>query len=312
MPRAKAVAAATTNTNNPQKSHGEVEELYFRSDSAYLCLLVNRRTKLMRVIDFRAGALPSKRLYIQSVAKQEGIAKVVTLVEKDEVSSWLKVGFSREGIIPGFYKRSDGYLCGCVVDSVSQRAAGNPEKISEKTINQAKSLASDISATNRGATIRQSDEKTAYSVRDEAIKKGDVFGTFDMFGREADRVYMECTLRKTRKNVVSAEYQECFGHALIEAARLPTSDNEILALTEGFRKINEHLLAMKIVSAFCFAPYDHIEIATALTAAGYRKTGFVKQGVSLQGARKDAILWTVRLANPEDENNEDSSSGDDA
>ena len=73
MVRAKAVAA-----KRPPKKPA-VEELYFRSDSAYLCLLLNRRTRCIRVIDFRAGALPAKRLYIQSVATQEKVEKVITL-----------------------------------------------------------------------------------------------------------------------------------------------------------------------------------------------------------------------------------------
>jgi len=93
-----------------------VEELHFKSDSAFLCLLLNRRTGFIRVIDFRSGALPAKRLFIQSVAKREGVSKVITLVEKDEVSSWTRVGFVREGTIPGFYKRSDGHLCGCLIN----------------------------------------------------------------------------------------------------------------------------------------------------------------------------------------------------
>ena len=92
-----------------------VEELHFRSDNAFLCLLLNRRTKQIRVIDFRAGALPAKRLFIQSVAQREGVEKVILLVEKDEVSSWTRVGFVREGQVPGFYKRSYGHLVGCVI-----------------------------------------------------------------------------------------------------------------------------------------------------------------------------------------------------
>ena len=123
MARAKAKATSKT----PEET---VEELYFRSDSAYLCLILNRRTQFVRVIDFRAGALPAKRLYIQSVAKKEQVAKVITLVEKDEVSSWTKVGFVREGTIPGFYKRSDGHLCGCVIGdtaaSIEVSDAGRP------------------------------------------------------------------------------------------------------------------------------------------------------------------------------------------
>ena len=92
-----------------------VEELHFKSESAFLCLLLNRRIGLIRVIDFRSGALPAKRLFIQNVARREGVEKVLLLVEKDEVSSWTRVGFVREGTIPGFYKRSDGHLVGCVL-----------------------------------------------------------------------------------------------------------------------------------------------------------------------------------------------------
>jgi hypothetical protein len=60
-----------------------VEELHFRSDNAFLCLLLNRRTRTIRVIDFRAGALPAKRLFIQSIALREKVDKVIILVEKD-------------------------------------------------------------------------------------------------------------------------------------------------------------------------------------------------------------------------------------
>ena len=134
MVRAKAAAAKRL----PKKP--VVEELYFRSDSAYLCLLLNRRTRCIRVIDFRAGALPAKRLYIQSVATQENVEKVITLVEKDEVSSWTRVGFVREGTIPGFYKRSDGHLCGCVIGdkTASIEVTDASAKLTDRTINAGK------------------------------------------------------------------------------------------------------------------------------------------------------------------------------
>ena len=70
MAKARAAAAAVTEPELPI-----VEERHFRSDNAFLCLLLNRRTKQIRVIDFRAGALPAKRLFIQSVAQREGVEK---------------------------------------------------------------------------------------------------------------------------------------------------------------------------------------------------------------------------------------------
>ena len=67
----------------------------------------------MRVIDFRAGPTHAKRLFVLSLAQREGVSKVYTLVERDEVQTWMKLGFAKEGNIPGFYKRSDAFLLGC-------------------------------------------------------------------------------------------------------------------------------------------------------------------------------------------------------
>ncbi|MGB8331085.1 MAG: hypothetical protein WCE62_13260, partial [Polyangiales bacterium] len=294
MVRAKAAAAKRL----PKKPI--VEELYFRSDSAYLCLLLNRRTQSIRVIDFRAGALPAKRLYIQSVAMQEGVQKVITLVEKDEVSSWTRVGFVREGTIPGFYKRSDGHLCGCVIGdkTASIEVTDASTKLAERTINAAKKAAADIPEKIKGASVRPATEKDALSARDAAWRKGPAFGSFDMFGRDAQRVYYDTSVRRSKTNYVSAEFQDCFGHALIEVLRLPTTENETFAVAAALRVLGDELQARGIVAEFAFAPNDNVEISTAFVAAGYRKTGLLAEGVlDGDGTRKDAILWTNKFAN---------------
>ncbi len=297
MAPAKAKVAAAKRT----KKKPTVEELYFRSDSAYLCLLLNRRTRCIRVIDFRAGALPAKRLYIQSVATQENVDKVITLVEKDEVSSWTRVGFVREGTIPGFYKRSDGHLCGCVIGdkTASVEVSDASEKLTDKTINAAKKAAKDIPEKIRGASVRKVSEKDAFAARDAAWRKSPALGSFDVFGRDAQRVYYEASVKRSKPNFISAEFQDCFGHALIEVLRLPTTENEMLAVASGLNALGDNLQERGIVAAFSFAPNDNTALATAFVAAGYRKTGLLAQGVlDGEGGRKDAILWTRKLANP--------------
>jgi len=292
MVRAKAAAS-----KRPPKKP-TVEELYFRSDSAYLCLLLNRRTRFIRVIDFRAGALPAKRLYIQSVATQENVEKVITLVEKDEVSSWTRVGFVREGTIPGFYKRSDGYLCGCVIGdkTASIEVSDASSKLTERTINAAKKAAKDIPEKIKGASVRAATEKDALAARDAAWKKNPAFGSFDMFGRDAQRIYFDVSLRRSKTNYISAEFQDCFGHALIEVLRLPTSESETQAVIAGLRTLGETLQERGIVSMFAFAPNDDAEISTAFVAAGYRKTGLLAQAIlDAEGGRKDAILWSYKF-----------------
>lgn len=293
MVRAKAAAA-----KRPKKKPA-VEELYFRSDSAYLCLILNRRTRSIRVVDFRAGALPAKRLYIQSVATQENVEKVITLVEKDEVSSWTRVGFVREGTIPGFYKRSDGHLCGCVIGdkTASVEVSDADSKLADRTINAAKKAAKDIPEKIKGASTRPATEKDALSARDAAWRKGPALGSFDMFGRDADRIYYDTSVRRSKTNYVSAEFQDCFGHALIEVLRIPTSENETLAVVSGLRALADELEQRGIVAAFSFAPHDNLEISTAFVAAGYRKTGLLAKALlNPDGGRSDAILWTRKLA----------------
>src|SRR5688500_3046663 len=280
-----------------------LEELHFRSDNAFLCLLLNRRNKFIRVIDFRAGALPAKRLFIQSIAKREGVEKVITLVEKDEVSSWTRVGFVREGTIPGFYKRSDGHLCGCVIGERTAALEVNEDtmKLAEKTIVAGKKYARDPEEEIRSATLRDLTEHQAHVVRDQVWAKGTGMGTFDPFGRGAERVYLEAAPKSKsgKANIISAEFQDCFGHSLVEILRSPDGEQEVLAVTHGLRHMAEELKKRGIISAFGFAPSEDVALGTAYLGAGFRKTGLLARGIMTgPDKRSDAILWTRKLANP--------------
>jgi hypothetical protein len=278
-----------------------VEELHFRSDNAFLCLLLNRRTKQIRVIDFRAGALPAKRLFIQSVAQREGVEKVILLVEKDEVSSWTRVGFVREGQVPGFYKRSDGHLVGCVIGerTASIEISEEAQKTAERTINAAKKLSDTVEDPVKGVTVQEVDRETAEEARDGVWgKRGDAYGSFDAFGRDASRMYVEVTSKKTKPNYLSAEFQDCFGHSLIEILRVPRSEHDVQAAAAGLQWLNDYLKAKEIVSAFAFAPVDNLELATIFLSCGYRKTGLLAKGALCGDKRSDAVLWTRKLADP--------------
>jgi len=101
----------------PDKEKRAVDEIFFHNDAVSLCLLVHRRAKTMRVVDFRAGPTPAKRTFVLSLARRENVEKVYTLVERDEVATWVKLGFAKEGNIPGFYKRSDAFMLGCSVNA---------------------------------------------------------------------------------------------------------------------------------------------------------------------------------------------------
>jgi hypothetical protein len=296
MAKARGAAASVKESEQPI-----VEELHFRSDNAFLCLLLNRRTKAIRVIDFRAGAVPAKRLFIQSVAQREGVDKVILLVEKDEVSSWTRVGFVREGQVPGFYKRSDGHLVGCVIGerTASIEISEEAQKTAERTINAAKKLADGIEDAAKSVQVQEVDRETAETARDSIWqKRADAYGSFDAFGRDASRMYVEVQSKRSKANYLSAEFQDCFGHSLIEILRVPRNEQDVQAAAAGLQWLNEVLKAKEIVSAFAFAPVDNLELATIFLSCGYRKTGLLAKGALCGDRRSDAILWTRKLADP--------------
>lgn len=282
-----------------------VEEILFKNESAFLCMLLNRRNGFVRVIDFRAGPLPSKRMVIQDLAKKEGVRKVITLVEKDEVSSWTRVGFTREGTIPGFYKRSDGHLCGCVIgEGFSIDGSAAETKTADRTVVQAKKAAKEIPAKIRGASLSEVEPAVAEKARNAAIKAGKALNTFDNFGRDAERYYVQASVRKSKPIYLAAEFQDCFGHSLIEVHRRPEEPKEQQAITAALREMCATLKGRGIVSVFAFAPSDDVEVAACYIAAGFRKTGLLAQGIKVGEDHSDAILWTQKIAIPgEEENN---------
>lgn len=300
-PKVKGRANATLPQRDPSKP--AVEELYFRSDSAYLCVILNRRTRFIRVVDFRAGALPAKRLYIQSVAKQEGIQKVITLVEKDEVSSWTRVGFVREGTIPGFYKRSDGHLCGCVIGErvASVEVSERDMRVADRTITAAKKLLDTLDPKPKSASVQEVSEEEALAARDALWKRVTGFGSFDAFGRDAARMYYSCSYKKAPVNYLSAEYEDCFGHSLVEVLRRPEDQDGLLAVSWAMMDMCDALKDRGIVAGFGFTPSEDVEMASVYLACGFRKTGLLAQGVLVGDTRQDAILWTRKLANPGDD-----------
>jgi hypothetical protein len=207
----------------------------------------------------------------------------------------------REGQVPGFYKRSDGHLVGCVIGerTASIEVSEESQKAAERTINAGKKAAEGIDDPAKGVTVQQVDRETAEEARDAHwVKRTDTYGCFDAFGRDAARMYVEVVGKKAKANYLSAEFQDCFGHSLIEILRVPRSEPEVHAAIAGLMWLNETLKSKEIVSAFAFAPVDNLELTTIFLACGYRKTGLLAKGALVADKRSDAVLWTRKLADP--------------
>jgi hypothetical protein len=306
-----------------------VEEVFFNNESVSLCLLINRRTKTMRVVDFRAGPSNAKRLFVMSLAQREGAEKVYTLVERDEVSTWVKLGFAREGNIPGFYKRSDAFLLGCPVPPrgtaltsrhheevpaqseiriAIDREDDGPAPISpaqelmEKTVVHAKKQAKDLvekpMPVAKVAPLTEAEAKKRLAV---ALKNGRALTAFEPFGRDVERTYYAITARGGFELVASTERQACFGNAFLELMTGPKNDAERIATVSALRSLCQRLLESGVVSCFSVAPSDDVGLATAFVFNGFRRTGLLQSHLLVGGERKDAIIWSRKLANPADE-----------
>ena len=303
-----------------------VEEMFVQNDAVSLCLLLNRRTKTMRVIDFRAGPSHAKRIFVLRLAKREGIEKVYTLVERDEVSTWVKLGFAKEANIAGFYKRSDAFILGCSVDEGSLErdlrlpmgidddddddddpVPGEPSAahdFAEKTLVHAKKLAKELADRPLPATklaiVRETDAIVKKSL-EKTIRAGRALTAFEAFGRDVERRFFHLTSRGGFELVASTESQSCFGNAFLELLTGPKTELERLATVAALRTLCDKLLAEGVVSCFAMSPSDDVALATAFVFNGFRRTGLLQNHVTVGGARKDAIVWSRKLANPADE-----------
>src|SRR5262245_50933618 len=230
------------------ETHGKaartVDEVFFQNDAVSLCLLVHRRAKTMRVVDFRAGPSRAKRMLVLSLARREDVAKVYTLVERDEVATWVKLGFAKEGNIPGFYKRSDAFLLGCSVNNASMSTREAPplhseiriavrgriettpmtidddkpeepvvdtaHEFAERTLMQAKKHAKELVdkplPVAKVTVIKEADVKKPV---EKALKAGRALTAFEPFGRDVERRYFSITARGGFELIASTESQAC-------------------------------------------------------------------------------------------------------
>jgi hypothetical protein len=296
-----------------------VDEIFFQNEAVSLCLLVNRRARTMRVIDFRAGPTMAKRQFVLSLAKREGMEKAYTLVERDEVSTWVKLGFAKEGNIPGFYKRSDAFLLGSLVPPRPEQpvqsetriaVAGSPEEapgnpaveLAERTLVHAKKLWKEMAdkplPAAKVVTIREADARKPLAA---ALKSGRALTGFEPFGRDVERRYFSLTSRGGFELIASTESQACFGNAFLELLQAPKNETEKLCTIAAVRVLCEKFLAEGVVSTFSLSPSDDLPFAMAFVANGFRRTGLLQSHLLVRGERKDAIIWSRKLANPADE-----------
>jgi hypothetical protein len=284
-----------------------VEEVFFQNDAVSLCMMIHRRKKTMRVIDFRAGPSNAKRTFVMSMAEREGMDKVYTLVERDEVSTWVKLGFAREGNIPGFYKRSDAFLLGAPVNPpprpqsemrIAVRPPFNP--MTDPSLED-----TEVEEEPVDTTAQDFAERTIVQAKKRAKelvgKPLPIAKLTSITEADVQRHYFLVTAKGGYELVASTESQACFGNAFLELLTAPRNDAERLATVSALRVLCDHMLAQQTVSCFCLAPSDDVGLSMAFAFNGFRRTGLLQSHLVVGEERKDAILWSRKMATPGEE-----------
>lgn len=289
-----------------------VEELLFHDDDVSLCLLVNHRHRTLRIIDFRAGPTLTKRDLVLAAARREGVEKVFTLVERDEVSTWMRLGLSREGSIHAFYKRSDAWIMGALIARVGpvrarlRKVTALPEdldaepsspasRLADRTVAAARRLLRDSAATLPAVKLSPAREADLRKAVASAQRSGRALTGFEAFGRDVVRDACLLSTRGGFELYASCESQLCFANSLLEILTGPRNDTERLATTAAVRAVCEKLATEGIASAFSLSPADDVPLAAVYLATGFRRSGVAAQHLLVQDNRKDAIVWSRKL-----------------
>ncbi len=289
----------------------ESDEILFQNDGVSLCLLVNRSEKTMRIIDFRSGPHPAKRVFVMSLARREGVERVFTLVERDECSTWSRLGFRREGSIPGFYKRSDAFILGADVtgaDDEEEKSGLRPafsdnsdgteaERRYQRIRRHWKEMDTESLPPVKVQLARPADIAKA---RAAASRQGRALTDFEAFGRDVERLHFTCTARGGFSLLASVETQPCFNNAFLELLTGPRTDKETRLIMSALRKLTDELFERGIVGCFALAATDDLEMGKIFLANGFRKTGVLSRHLVRGKTRSDAFLWSRKLALPAD------------
>lgn len=299
-------------TARSERQATKLREVCFDQKGVYLCLLVNHSDRSLRIIDFRAGLSREKRQLIVDYAVAHRIERLFTLVERDEASAWVRLGFGREGSIPGFYKRSDAHVLGALTEafqlthqSGTRPALGLSDDAEKRaaidtTHHEAQRLAARFKFAASSLRLTDADDTTVQRAQAAARKAGWLPITAEPFSRGAEQWHYACSTRGAKELVISVESQSCFDNALVELVTRPENEKEAAWMARALGEVVRVLHARGIVSCFALTPVTDTELAAVFVKNGFRRTGILKHHLRVGNGRVSAFLWSRKLAQPDD------------
>ena len=288
------------------------EEVLFQNESVSLCLLLNRKNRTIRIFDFRTGASPTKTTITMSLARREQVERIFTIVEREEVGTWHRLGLKREGVIPGFYRRSDAHLLGIAIDPHASpprsRSRHRPDRreravvpfaaadtaTADATLHAARKLELKQLPTTRAPVFRllEVEEPEIKQAALPVLLAGTALTSLEPFGRSSVRKHFFAQWRGVTQLMACAEIQPCFGHACLEFVSPPRDLAHAAYYASVLGAMMPMLAHNDVVSCFAFTPTSDATLAAAFLAGGFRRTGVLARHLQLRDGRVDAFLWT--------------------
>jgi hypothetical protein len=284
-----------TNTDSVNNNDTALEEYSCKRGDVNLHLLICRKHRNMRVLDYRIGNYQLKRNMLDFLARDRGLRKVYTLVEKQDSNSWRTVGFSREAVLPAFFRTADAYVMSRVYDEAGRPLTGGLSKVA---VSHPIPLPD---PSRKPSNVRFHVEDDAETLKDLVQDRlcTDLYTPFGK-GMEGPDVAVRAKMGKKEFWVV-AEINDSFGHAKLDFMTPPNTDREKAASVYASMDLFKHLLDKEVANVFGFTAVDDDMTGMAFGEAGFRHTGQLTRHISTDGnGAQDMHVWHRRLKSHRD------------
>ncbi|MBU1535305.1 hypothetical protein KKF84_08280 [Myxococcota bacterium] len=221
-----------------QLSPREDAFMHSKASEEYTCRRTDRRLNLslliaphhshMRIVDYRLGQYKLKCSIFDQLASSKQLNKVFTLVEKQDSNSWRTVGFSKEAVIPGYFRNADGYLMSRVYDNDGKPVTGGLAKLAHDRSPEF-DLPNPLQKKPNGLKLNFIDEPDRVH---EIISSQDAHYCYNPFGKGVYLPKLIVESKIGRKSLwVGGEVNDAFGHAKVDILNVPKTNKEKKYLT---------------------------------------------------------------------------------
>ena len=270
-----------------------LEEYVCQRGDVNIHMIICPRHHHMRILDYRIGNYQLKRNMLDRFAKLKKIRKVFTLVEKQDSNSWRTVGFSREAVVPAFFRTADAYVMSRAYDTEGQPLTGGLSKIStEYTIKPPR-----VVRKPTGLKVEVVDNSNAIFNKVYHNGATEFYAPFGK-GLKGPEIAVKVKMGRKEKWVV-AEINDSFGHAKLDFLHDAANTMELGMLVHGAEDLVNALTELEVANIFGFSHVGEEMTAEAFGAAGFRNTGQLTRHVTREGQDPvDVHVWHRRIAMP--------------